>query len=692
MLPTVAENIPGFVRPASLYRTAAAALRPPEQISVSECAERHRRLNNPGSYVGPWRNAKAPWLVEPMDRCKSRDFDEIYFVGPSQISGKTELELNVIGHTVKYAAGDMLIIQPTKDLAEDFSNRRVDKKFLGNSPDFAAELGGSKSDDKVYTKNFRNGSILSIIWPSVSQLSSRPVPIVLVDERDRIADDIGGEGDPIILARARKATYKKLGILVCVSSPSRETESGIIVHYRESDRNLWAWPCLACGEYWTPGFDEDRKPTVDHLDFDASSVEAARSSAVLVCTHCGGVTEDQHRLAMNDRAVWVPQGMRVTPKGVLEGNRPNTRIAGYWFCGLASPFTTLGDIAADILAADTHFDRTGEEQKLRGVYNTKFGFPYRSQVGSSSPLDLEELKARVEDYRIRTVPLGVKFLTASVDVGTNRFDVIVKGWGEDTESWLIDRYAIRQLADGRTDLKPFKYPEHWNILLDRVIRSRYPLAADPTLALPIATTAIDTGGGDDTTDNARAFWKYARRKRVQAYAITLIKGSNNPRAPIMPLRPTPEKDDRGRVRPEGTPMFVIGVSALKEAISNRMRREDPGPGYMHTPDPSGDDDTQEMLDRYFEELLAERKVRGEWVRQGANESFDLEIYADFARRRLLSRRVNWNNPPAWSIPRPLKDYLAPDSSAPDRPAVAKPARKSKPVRRSNGSFATRWKS
>ncbi len=47
----------------NLILQTAEAIRPPERLTVSEAAEKYRRLNNPGSYVGPWDNDFAPILL-----------------------------------------------------------------------------------------------------------------------------------------------------------------------------------------------------------------------------------------------------------------------------------------------------------------------------------------------------------------------------------------------------------------------------------------------------------------------------------------------------------------------------------------------------------------------------------------------------------------------------------------------------
>ena len=49
-----------YVSLEHLIAQAASMLRPPERVTVAECAERYRFLNNQGSFVGYWDNTFAP--------------------------------------------------------------------------------------------------------------------------------------------------------------------------------------------------------------------------------------------------------------------------------------------------------------------------------------------------------------------------------------------------------------------------------------------------------------------------------------------------------------------------------------------------------------------------------------------------------------------------------------------------------
>ena len=72
-----------------IMAAAAAGVRPPERMTVSESAEHYRYLNNPGSYVGPWDNTIAPYLKEVQDTLTSLDYTGLVFAGPARC-GKSD--------------------------------------------------------------------------------------------------------------------------------------------------------------------------------------------------------------------------------------------------------------------------------------------------------------------------------------------------------------------------------------------------------------------------------------------------------------------------------------------------------------------------------------------------------------------------------------------------------------------------
>lgn len=645
------ERVGGFAEPGAILRQAVGGLRR-RRMLPSETAERYRRLNNVGSYVGPWRNDSAPYLVEPMDACVDRAVSTVVMVGPSQF-GKTEIPLNLIAHGAKVRPTDMLVIQPTRDLALDFAARRIDEKLLRASPSLAEELGGDRSDDTVTAKRFRNGLMVSVAWPTSGQISSRPIPFVVIDERDSMKDTIGEEGDPVTLARQRTKTFGSNGTVYVSSSPKRLDGSGIVSLYAQGDRRLWFVPCPDCGGYFAPGFGDDRRPLNTapadgagfgglHWSAGSDAAKAGREAALL-CPHCGGRIAERHKRAMNAAGVWLAAGQSIDAAGRISGVAPATRVRSYWFCGLMNNFGSWSAMAEGYVEALATFDGRLDDRALRAVVNTEFGFPYVSPRAEDRPVSIEDLAGRAEGsaWSMRTVPDWAEFLVAAVDVQSDRFEVAVWACRADNAAGLVDRFAIRQVEEGgaRVDVRPAERPEQWDTLLDEVLAARYPLAANPARALRVAALAVDTGGEDGVTANAYDFYLRAMRGSAERRAIpparlVLVKGAAHATGPLV-SRSSIERVTGGR-GVATVHLHVLNVHELKSIVSRRLRREDFGPSSYAWP--AG------TPARVFDELLGEVKVDGAWKRQGANETFDLAVYG--------AALVMTMRPKAWGANRP----------------------------------------
>lgn len=656
--------LPPFRDPFAIIRSASRATRPPGRVRVSECAAQYRRLNDPGKYQGPWLNAKSPMLVEPMDVSTSRAVGVVVFAGPAQF-GKTEWFLNFLGHGAKYRPGDVLVFQPTKDAAADFAARRVVNRLLRPSPEFWAELGANTGDDLALSKTYKNGSRHDFCWPTATQFASRTPKSVLIDERDRMVDDVEGEGDPIALAKERIKTHGRDGKVLVTSSVSRpETAPGILQLFYTGDQRLWFVRCPSCGVPFSPGFDEQRKPTVAHLYIapDATTPEEAADKARLVCPS-GCQIEPRHKAGMNAGGRWVALGETMLADGTIDGVPTHAgRVRSYWLHGLSNPFEAWSALAHKLVAAEQTFARTGEETELKTAFNAGFGMHYRSRA-AEEPLDAAAIAGRGEAWSLGTVPAGVRYLTAAVDIAKSRFDVLVEGHDERGETWLIDRFALRQVPGTNVDLSPATHPEHWRVLFAGVFDLVYPLADDPARGLPIACVGLDTQGVPGTSDNARLFWLEAIRRRVPTWRIMMLKGASVATAPAL-RAPTYEGDRNGKPKLDGYRWYVIGVHTIKDTIANKLRRVTPGPGYVHFP--------RDFKPEHYAELAAETRDGDEWVRRGANETWDLMVYNWVTSRRLKPHRFNFAvSPPAWAAPRRLDGVAdAPAVSGPSANAVA----------------------
>ena len=78
------------------------------------------------------------------------------------------------------------------------------------------------------------------------------------------------------------------------------------------------------------------------------------------------------------------------------------------------------------LQALREFESTNEEKALVTTFNVDQGVPYLSK-SRQSERTAEELERRSEEWTRGTVPKGVRYLLALVDVQANRFVVQIIG-------------------------------------------------------------------------------------------------------------------------------------------------------------------------------------------------------------------------------------------------------------------------
>lgn len=255
--------------------------------------------------------------------------------------------------------------------------------------------------------------------------------------------------------------------------------------------------------------------------------------------------------------------------------------------------------------------------------------------------------SRVDEWPQGVVPSGVLFLTAAVDVQSNRFVVQVEGWGANLECWIVDRFNVsastRKESETRfAAINPAAFKEDWDVLLEEVIRRTYPLESAPEKRMAVRLTMNDSGGADGVTINAYDFWRKVKRLGV-GHRYQLVRGHGNlnarPTKQTFPVAP-------GRVHRHGAatgdvPVWALNVNVLKDAVAGELARTAAGPGYVHFP---------AWLDAsFFSELTAETRGAKGWERQGGkrNESLDLHVYNRAACLILRADQIDWTRPPAW---------------------------------------------
>jgi len=658
----IKQPLPPFALPVHARLAAAEALRPPEMVTVAEAAEKYRFLNNlGGGYVGPWRNATVPQLVEPMEALTSRLYRTTCFVGPAQ-SGKTDaLFLNWLLYSAICDPADMLLVQTTKGIAEDFSERRL-RPMVDNCPELAELLDRSRSSMLRWA--FKTGMLFSLAWPSQNELRGRPVPRVGATDYDATPENVGGEGALYDLLKPRTRTFGSSAMVCIESSPGRPIlkpdwkpgagheappTTGILSVYNMGTRGRLHWPCPHCEEYFEGDFDKLKYPA-------SADPREAGEAAEMACPHCGALAGFALRREMLAAGLWVHEGQRVEGREVV-GERRNTDVASYWLKGVAATFATWADLVAAEVNATRHLEATGDEEPLKATRTADQGLPYLYRAQKGARLDADKLRQSADAFPLRVVPAAARVLVAAVDVQGNRFVVQVEAWGERRERWLIDRFELFTPpagAPGRGEgeeagrmLDPGAYLEDWRVIEESVLDRTYPTEADPELELRIKLVLVDSGGSEGVTANAYDWWRGLRRRRLHG-RVSLVKGGTPDGAPrVAETFPDSKRKDRNAGARGEVPVLALNTNRLKDEVWNAASRAEPGPGKLHL--------SRDLPDQVFAELCAEERGPNGWrmVSTGArNEALDLCAYASAGAVRLGLDKMNWTRAPAWARPAP----------------------------------------
>ncbi|EMO1036370.1 phage terminase large subunit family protein [Escherichia coli] len=664
-------------------------LRAPRRMQVADAVAQYMRVPMGAGNSVPWDPLVAPYVIEPMNCLASREYDAVIFVGPAR-TGKT---IGLIDGWVIYNVicdpADMLIIQMTEEKAREHSKKRLARTFRV-SPEVVSRLSPNKNDNNVYDRTFLAGNYLKIGWPSVNIMSSSDYKCVALTDYDRFPEDIDGEGDAFSLASKRTTTFMSSGMTLVESSPGRDVKdvkwrrtspheapptTGILSLYNRGDRRRWYWPCPHCGEYFQPcgdvvaGFRDIADPVL------------ASEAAYIQCPSCSGRIMPEQKRELNGRGVWLRDGESINADGSRYGDPRRSRIASFWMEGPAAAYQTLSQLVYKLLTAEQEYETTGSEETLKTVINTDWGLPYLPRA-SMEQRKSELLEQRAEPVPSRSVPDGVNFLVATVDVQAGRhrrFVVQVTGYGSRGERWIIDRYNITQSLRGDSDgesqrIDPASYPEDWDVLLTDVFHKSWPLASDPSQQMRLMAMAVDSGGEDGVTDNAYKFWRRCRRDGL-GKRIYLFKGDSIRRAKVI-TRTFPDNTGRTGRRAQAAgdvPLWLLQTDALKDRVNNALWRDSPGPGYVHFPDWLGS--------WFYDELTyEERSSDGKWSKpgRGANEAFDLMVYAEALVILHGYEKIRWPDAPEWASRETWLECV-PDSTepSPSPEPVSTPVKKQK---------------
>lgn len=564
-------------------------LKPLPKTSVSQWADNHRMLSSGiSAEPGKWKTSRAPYQKDIMNAFTEPGIHRVVVKSSSQI-GKSDMMNNVIGRFAHLDPCAIMMIQPTIDMAQDYSKTRIapmirDTKVLNN---LFYDVKSRDANNTILSKVFPGGRLIMCGANSPAGLASRPIRILLADEVDRFPDSAGTEGDPVDLAAKRMTTFWN-SCMGLFSTPTNEGSSRIDEEYLAGTQEEWQHKCPNCGEYHL----------LRHIDMTVDYKEIKTPSGkktVIVndvkwrCPHCGFSFSEKE--------------MKQTPQKYISRNADALKngIRSFFVNGFTSPWMTWTRIMREWLEAK------GDPEREKVIMNTVFGESYK-QKGAFE--DEQIFLRRRESYRAE-LPNGVLLLTAAIDTQDNRLEYEVVGWGKEEECWGIRKGIVLGAPNQDRTWKE----------IDNILDKTYHFADGK--GLKVVRTFIDSGG-HYTSD----VYNYCQKNfHKQRFAI---KGRGGPGIPLI--------YKIAKANNAKAPLILLGVDDGKQQIMDRLSIDSPGPLYFHFPQDEG---IKELSNRgyddlYFKGIISEHKkvykrngvLREVWetTKNVRNEPLDLRNY------------------------------------------------------------------
>lgn len=544
-------------------------LKPPEELTVSEWAGKYRFLDERSSSMpGKWKNEMTPYLVGIMDEFNNYQTEKIVFCKCTQLGG-TEALNNMICFSVAQDPAPMMIVYPTSELADSVVEQRI-KPMLKASKETKKHFKERNSTKKEL--QFDNMYVSIVGSNSPSELASRPIRYLFLDEVDKYPNESKKEADPISLAVERTKTFNNRKIYMC-STPT--TRTGHIWKEKEKadiEKHYFV-PCPHCGEFIELKFSQIRWPD----DNEKLSAADRAEFAQYICQECGSTINDSDKMEMLQKGEWR----------TVKENTKFTKTVAFWINTLYSPFTRFSQIAKAYLIAKD------DTEALHNFTNSWLAEPWED---TKLKTNAETVMERQTDLPEFVVPEWTRLLTAGVDVQETSLYYIIRAWGEYLTSQLITRGQVTSFRD-----------------IERVMNLEY-MKPDGTVKL-VDLCLIDSGDQtDEVYDFAAMNSEWCLPSKGTSSMVNYFKLSS--------VNKTSSKA-------YGMTLALVDGGKYKDMIAGRMKRENGTGSWMVFDGIDLEYCTQVTAEHKITEKGGGGKLRTRWVQKTShadNHYLDCEVY------------------------------------------------------------------
>jgi len=585
------------VRTARLFKkVVSSALKLPENLTVSQWAEKYRILDESSAFSGHWNNDVTPYLKDIMDSLNDRHIREINFVKSTQVGG-TESLINMLGWVIMNDPAQCLIVYPTDDLAKDISTDRLRPSLL-KTPEIEALFYENRS--KILNLKFRGMNLYLNGANSPSKLASKPIKYLFFDEIDKLGGASSKEASPYNLAKERTKTHNFDKKIFTTSTPTLRSGYVWKLHEKADEQKEYFVPCPHCGEYITLKFKNIHIPglvsrSLEEAHKEGATNEELAEGSVYVCQECGCLITDREKIKAVRKGEWrtVNKECVAYPEKV-----------SFWINSLYSRFVTWKDIILEFL------NTKDDPDEFQNFVNSWLAEPWEdSRLKTSEELVME----RQTHLPALIVPSWAKMLTGGIDVQENCIYWTIRAWGDYLTSQNIAHGQGLSLQDVEDVMNSFYESEaHEKFLVSLVL--------------------VDSG---NDTDNVYDFCALNPEWALPC------KGSSNPMQTHFKLSVINKSSSKAC----GMNLVLVDTGKYKDMIAGRMKKAN-GRGSWMVYSGCDNDYAQQVTAEHKVNVRTQRGSRQEWVKKkshGDNHYLDAEVYAMAAADIQGVRMLHLNN-------------------------------------------------
>lgn len=376
---------------------------------------------------------------------------------------------------------------------------------------------------------------------------------------------------------------------------------GILGLYSLTDRRRWYWQCPLhrTGSRLRPGWKLFNLPSDDALLTDIRTMDIgaamARKYGARILLLLRRRDSEQAQAPAQRAGSLGARGCTLTPDGELVGTPPATKGLGYWLGGVAATYQTWTSLIERYLKGLLDYALTGSEGAAQdhGQHRPRHAVhpatPDRERGRAQNPAGARRGRAAAV-RRTRGDPLRHRQRGRAGREQRAFRRPEVHAIGAHREKWLVDRHEIRpQARVWAPSLHPSTRPvtqrtgtcsprklllATWRTPLDcREIKARL-------------VVAVDTGGEGNKDTGSVATNAYAWYRRLRdlklAGRVMLYKGASTKMVEVIKESKVGKRNSRAK---PDIPLYLCDPNKLSDIVDAGLRREEPGPGYIHLPKP-----------------------------------------------------------------------------------------------------------